>query len=321
MSLQSHPSSSNVTRLVSSLTSKKALIISEQLERLRVTLGMDDHQWAQILDVSTDDYADIRKNMKSVSIIALARVADHLQLTLDGIMNNRIDYSIVAARQNGNVHLLPERYQVGARSRQRSSLNLLNATEEFLGWRARAMVMRHLQVTEATFSNPDDLINLRFNTDLCEYINKNYSGSHLFYHMGAYSVISNMNSPFAKIMSQMKSLPDLYQFYVEEMVVKHWEQNYNYRITNMTATSCRIESTPNNDVAAVLGVRNPGSHLVCQTKLGVSASVPGYLGLPFANARETSCVHLGDSSCVQEIDFELAAHQLARTEKNKVTLA
>jgi hypothetical protein len=305
--------------LVSQKISKKALIISEQLERLRITLGMNDKQWAQILDVSADDYADIRRNLKSVSIVALARVADHLQLTLDGIMNNQIDYGIVAARQSGNVHLLPERYQIGARSRQRSSLNLLNATEEFLGWRARAMVMRHLQVTEATFSNPDALINLRFNTDLCEYINKNYSGSHLFYHMGAYSVISNMNSPFAKKMSEMKSLQELYQYYVEEMVAKHWEQNYNYRLTDMTSTSCRIEGKPNADVAALLGVRYPGSHLVCQTKLGVSASVPGYLGLPFANVREASCVHLGDSSCVQEVDFELAAHQLARTEKNKDT--
>lgn len=313
MSLHSDPSTQTLS------PAKKSNLISEQLERLRMTLEMNDEKWAEILDMSVDDYAEIRGNRKSISIIALARVADHLQLTLDGIMNNRIDYRIVAARQSGNVHLLPERYQVGARSRQRSSLNLLNATEEFLGWRARSMVMRHLQVTEATFANPDALINLRFNTDLCEYINRNYSGSHLFYHMGAYSVISNMNSPFAKIMSQMKTLPDLYQFYVEEMVVKHWEQNFDYRIANMTATTCRIEGKPNTDVAALLGIQNPGSHLVCQTKLGVTASVPGYLGLPFANVRETSCVHLGDASCVQEVDFELAAHQLARFDRNKLT--
>jgi plasmid maintenance system antidote protein VapI len=286
--------------------SKKSVQLADQLEKLRVTLLLDEKSWSDILDISIDEYSDIKKNRKDVSIVTLARIADYFHLTLENIMNNQIDYQMVAARHSGNVEILPERYQIGAGSRRRSSLNLLNATEEFLGWRARAMAMRHLHVTEAAFANPDEMINLRFNTDLCNYLDKNYGGSHLFYQLGAYSVIHNMNTPISAALAKARNVKELFLQFTQEIIPMHWERNFSYKILEFSDSGFRGEGIPNPEIAESLKVRNPGSAAVCQTKVGIVASVPGYLGLPFAHAEEVSCVHRGDEKCVYEVDFELA---------------
>lgn len=279
-------------------------MICDQLERLRTTLSMDVKSWSEILDVSVEDYAAIQNNSKPVSIVTLARVTDHLQLTLESLMNNRIDYRAVAARHSGDNAFLPERYVVGAMSKRRSSYNLLTATEDLLGWRARSMAMRHLQVTEAAFTNLDDVINLRFNTDLCDYLAKHYGGSHLFHQMGAYFIINNLNSPIGKALAKNKTLMELYQQFIEELVPKYWENNFRYRIVSIGPGFIRAEGVPNPDVADSLKVQNPGSASVCQTKVGLVSSVAGCLGVPFAHVEEISCVHRGDDKCVYDIDFE-----------------
>jgi hypothetical protein len=176
--------------------------------------------------------------------------------------------------------------------------------------------MRHLQVTESVFSNPDELINLRFNTDLCDYLCKNYGGSALFQQMGAYSIISNMNAPFAQALALNTSVKDLHAHFIEGVLANHWEQNCRYRILKMTNTSLIAESIPNPDVAVALKTRHPGSALVCQTKVGIVSSVPGYLDLPFSHAEEISCVHRGDERCIYEVNFEFSAQQLKLRQKN-----
>jgi hypothetical protein len=281
--------------------------LSDLVERIRVTLGNNEKVWSEILNISEQDYADFRSGRKQVSILSLSQLAQHLELTLESLMSGNIDFKILVARQKGDVIQLPDRYRVAARSRKRASVNLLNATEEFFGWQARVFSLRHLQVTEAAFLDLDEAINVRFNTDLCDYLHRNYGGTHHFYDMGAYSVITNYNTPVGKLMAQNTRLEDLYQFFVEEMLVNHWERNFKYELTRLTPTSCRIESYPNQDVAHEMGVRNPGSPFLCQTKVGVTACVPGYLSLPFANVRETACVHRGDPRCVLEVDYEFAA--------------
>lgn len=286
---------------------KKKITLSDQVERLRITLGLDEKRWTEVLDISPADYAEFRQNQKDISIIALVRIADHLQLTLESIMNGHVDYQVVAARYNGNQTALPERYQEGAGSRRRSSLNLLNAAEELLGWRARAMAMRHLQVTEAVFANPDELINLRFNTDLCEYLGKNYGGNHLFYQMGAYSLVNNLNTPIGAYMAASPSVKEAHPRFIEEIVSKQWEKNYTYKILKLTDTLCVAEGVPNPDIADSLKIRHPGSTAVCQTKVGIISAIPGYMALPFSHAEEIKCVHRGDEKCVYEMDFEHAA--------------
>jgi hypothetical protein len=299
-----------ITDLTTLARTKKKKSLSDQLERLRITLGYDEKLWCEIMGISTADYIEFRKNQKDLTILALLQVADHFELTLESIMNDHVDYQVVSARHAGNKTILPQRYLEGAGSRRRSSLNLLNATEEFLGWRARAMAMRHLQVTEAAFANPDDLINLRFNTDLCDYLSRNYGGAHLFYQLGAYSLVNNMNTPIGTVMAQSASVKNAHLQFIEEMVAKHWEKNFSYKIVKLTDTLCIAEGVPNPDIADSLKIRNPGSTAVCQTKVGITSAIPGYMGLPFSHTEEIKCVHRGDEKCVYEMDFEHAAQSL-----------
>jgi hypothetical protein len=162
-------------------------------------------------------------------------------------------------------------------------------------------------VTEAVFANPDEFINLRFNTDLCNYLSNNYGGNHLFYQMGAYSLVNFMHTPIGTAMAKAPSVKEAHPLFIEDIVARQWEKNVTYKILKLTDTLCIAEGIPNPDIADSLKTRHPGSASVCQTKVGIISAIPGYMGLPFSHAEEIKCVHRGDEKCVYEMDFEHAA--------------
>jgi predicted hydrocarbon binding protein len=98
---------------------------------------------------------------------------------------------------------------------------------------------------------------------------------------------------------------DLLQFY---------ENNHHYFILSLDDEGCLVEVCSNPDVAEALSLYHLGSSDLCQTRAGVMASAPGYIGLPSAEVTEVTCVHRGDVSCRFEINVGFAnrvAKQLA----------
>lgn len=282
------------------------------VERLRITLAKDVATWADMLGMKSADYLNCVRGGKDLSVLSLLLLANQLEFSLENLMNRKIDFKTVAAKHAGNNQYLSERYSVAAFSRRRTATNLLDAVEEFLGWEARARALRYLQVNEAVFRDPDETININFNTDLCEFLTRDNGGETLFFNMGAYSVISNQNTVFGRIMSQQRSLKELHQYVVEEMLSSYWERNCKYSLLSLTSTSCQIESIATEELSSGLGIKNPGNAMLCATRNGIAASIPGYLGLPFSNAREIRCVHRGDPACVFETDFELGVFRQAK---------
>jgi hypothetical protein len=257
------------------------------------------------------DYQSFRSGATELSLLGLSRVANYLDLNLENLMDGKIDYKAISARFQGDSFYIPESYSENGFSRRRTAVNLLDAAEEFLGWQARVSALKYLQTSETALRDLDATINLQFQVDLCNYLQRKYRCDDTFFAMGAYSVVTNHKTEFGKRMAAQKRVSTIYQFFIEEFLSNHWEKNYHYRLTKLTDTSCQIEAVPNPDAMTQAG-RYPGSALICQTKAGVSACVPGYLGLPFAHVREIKCVHRGDSSCVQEVDFEMPAYQMRR---------
>lgn len=287
--------------------SRKAASLAETLERLRATLDLEPKAWAELLQMTTTEYDEVIAGRRSLSVVSLAMLTEHLDLSMEAVVNGNVDYQAAAARFMGNLGYVPERYLLSANSKRRTTINLLNYVEDFLGWESRRQILRYFNLAEAVFADPDAPINILFHADVCEYLRRYKSfDQDDFFAMGAYSVVTNCTSQLAEILSTQESPSELYRVAIEELVPRYFENNHLYRITDLSKTKCVIESRANPEVLEAFKTERLGNPDSCATRMGVGASLLGYRGLPFADTRETACVHRGDAVCRIEFDYEAA---------------
>jgi hypothetical protein len=289
---------------------RSSLELAEQLERLRLTLELDPRAWCEVLGTAENEYRRMVQGQLPLSLRCVESAAEYSGLSLEHFMARDIDFATIAARRGGDTGYLRDRYSKGAFSKRRVSINLLGSIEEFLGWRVKMAALRRLQVSEAAFRDPDQLISIHFNTDLLDYVHRNGCTDEQLFAMGAFSVISYSNSPVGKALSSLSDVPQMFELMIEELLPKFIEKNSIYRIHTLDSGRCVFDVFTNTDVLDALGERKVGSHAICQSKAGVTAAIPAYSGLPFAAVEEILCVHHGDAFCRFEVDFQVAAVRL-----------
>ncbi len=281
--------------------------LGDTLERLRLTLKMPEKDWLELVGLSPRAYSDVKAGRAQVSIAHLNAVAQDFDLSLESFMSGDIDFQAVAAKSSGEVGFIPERYRNAAFSFRRSSVNALNYIEEFFGWKVRAQALRRLQVDESVFANPEEKISVRFVSDLCEFLYSRNVTPNDFFSMGAYSVVTYQNSPISARLSRSRDVRELFENMIVECLPRFVERNYIYSLSRLGPTSCEIKAELNPELVDALNGQKAGNTHFCQNKLGHTAAIPAYLGLPFATVMETTCVHRGDDACRFEVDFEQAA--------------
>jgi hypothetical protein len=277
--------------------------IAWTLERTRVSLGAEIKTWAHVLGISEKDYQQVRLGRRAISIAALESMATFLNVSLESFGKNDIDTRALVARFRGDETYLREKYAVGAMSSRWSSINVMDYVDSYFGWELRARALKHLQVSEGVFARPDEKINLRFLVDLLAYLQRSgASESHLF-AMGANSVVTYLNAPLGKELQKSRGVHEALEA-MNANIGKYLEKNFQYALDHLGEDTCVFAAKPNPDLCDALKQRHPGSPGLCLTKAGVLAAIPAYLGLPFAEVVETTCIHRGDDACRFEADLE-----------------
>src|SRR5579859_1946420 len=136
--------------------------IARSLEKVRQALSIEKGDWADVLGITEREYNLVRSCIRPVSIASLNAAAQYLNVSLESFSLDGIDVCAIAARFRGDTKFLRERYSEGALSRRWSSINILDYVEQYIGWELRALALKHLQVSEAVFSEPEKKISLRF---------------------------------------------------------------------------------------------------------------------------------------------------------------
>ena len=294
------------------LPSKKSskITVSSSLERLRVTLDLSHEKWAEMLGVTKKDYDQICSSKKEPSALTIMNLAEKLGLNFESIIQNKIDYAAVAARMSGNQNYIPEHFMVGALSKRRTSINVLDYVEDFHGWRTKLRLLREFNMSEAAFSNPDELISIQFLMNICEHLIQNGHSPNELYAMGSYSVITNQNSPIGQKLRSIVDLAEIYEVTFTDLSPNYYDRNFNYRLLNLDWTNgrCSVEAAPSEEGKDALKTHRVGSKYLCMLRAGTFSSLVGYQYLPFSVVDEVSCIHRGDSACIYEIGFERALH-------------
>jgi len=275
----------------------------KSVERLRKLAKFSHAQMADLL-IMTDKNYEIRNESKTppnaMGVLSLTK-----QFNLDprNFVAGNVDWDTLVRRLSGHSDAIPERYNVAAFSRRRTSNHVLSYLDRNLGSDYVSDLLNRFDLTERVFSDPDAYINLQFLTDLCDHLTKLGLQSNQFKAIGYESARINKNLGFSQHILESLKIKDVYAFLVDNLM-GYFDRNYKYRVVRLTETSCIVEAEQNQDVADALGKKAIGSTATCQIKAGVGASFPMSLGLPVADVRETKCVHRGDPICTFEFNFE-----------------
>jgi hypothetical protein len=222
-------------------------------------------------------------------------------------MTGQIDYRTLAARILKGENLLPERYTKAAFSKRRTSIYMLEYVAGVFNEGHRQNILRHYQLNERIFQEPDAPINILFPMDVCEYLKKfRLMDNEALQSMGRSSSLAARFPTILKPMSELKSVKEIHELMCTELMEKYFEKNYFYRLIRASEKECVILGLPNPEVEELLGLKNAGTSAICSVRNGFASSFPNFIGLPYSRVRKTACVHNGDPECRFEINYEHA---------------
>jgi hypothetical protein len=272
-------------------------------ERLRVILDESEQEWRDLLMMSKRDYTMFRNGKTTPTIAAASQIAKRTNLTLDHLLSGEIDFNQVSRLLAGQYDSIPERYRVGAFSRRRTSLAVLDYVEVVWSWEHKADILAKFQMHEKAFSDHENTINIRFLSDLCEEVTRRGATSKTLFNMGAHASKVN-KSAMKKHLKDIKTTKKLFEFVLGSgLVSQFYDRNFDYTLESLKDDSCIISLKESDAVKDALKTNIIGNPEMCTFRSGTMYTLPAHVGSQATSVRKLSCRHQGDESCRYEISF------------------
>lgn len=275
--------------------------VIDTVERLKAISQMPEHEWLDLLEISWKDYQQFRMGFRSSPDNCLENIAHHFNIEQRDLLFGNVDFKKLAIEHDLKGPEVEDYYMVAAHSRRRTTITSIEYLEQTYGWRLKADVLKHFHIKESALQDPFAPVSMRLITDICDYLDHRQFSRNDFYAMGAYTVSGNKKSMLATLLAQTENAQNLYEHFINSLMPM-FESNSYYRYNRINALECLITMESNQDISNQLGVKKLGSQNICHLKTGFCASLPGYLGLPFAKVTHTTCEHRGDDACRFHVD-------------------
>jgi hypothetical protein len=273
------------------------------LERVRESMGLGDWEFSHYLGIKAHEYVRARRDRRGLPTRSVFRLTDHLPLSFDQFVRGEIDFDAISAHAHGNTAYLPEKYLIGARSKRRTTLNIIGYLEAFYGWREKYAVLRRFHMHVHAFRDPDALINVHFVSDLCTHLLANGYSARTLFEMGTYSTAMNREGPVGIALAQERDLPSLYERVVIGGLIGRFDENFDYRIQALSRDELVLKITFREEAQDALKVKRFGNSSICTMRDGVAAAMPAYIGHRQAQAVHVACLHRGDPACLVRLRF------------------
>ena len=279
---------------------KKPIELWETLEAIRAAIHVNHEQFAEMLKLTSNEYQKLFDHQVAPSITHVFNLLEHLDLSYENILTNKIDYKALSSSYHQNKNeVLAEKYQAAAFSRVRTIQNILKYLENFHSWKAAENVIRTFQIPRGILDNPDAPVNIKMIAEIYEYVSKYYVHPSLLSQVGEFSRLANSGGHLDKILSKHNNVKTLYSHVFEELIV-HFDENFDY----FKGPILKLGIRQKKEVADALEQKHLSNQEGCIIRGGVGASFSGYMGLSHAHVFESKCVHRGDPMCVLEFNLE-----------------
>jgi transcriptional regulator with XRE-family HTH domain len=290
------------------------------IDQLRTELRLPHARIADLLGLTPSEYWLLRRRNKEPSVSSSMELSKRLNIGFESLILNQFDLQAVVRHFHGDLSHLPEKYAVGALSKRRTIIHLLNYIESYFGRASRAMILQEFQVTEAIFNDPDAPINLRFAVDLGSYILGYQKNPQTLIEMGKHSVFTTRHSPISTLLQEERTPLRVMEKMVTDITPRLIEANYQWEIISAEPTCLTLAGRPSQDLRSYLEPHYINSFVACMFRQGVMSAVPAYVGFPLANVKKTACVSQGDPQCRFEVHFQPTLQAVQNSYPNEKSL-
>lgn len=278
------------------------------LERIRWAIGITETRFADLLRLNRSQISELKNLGQPPSIDSIESLLDEVHLSFEKVMVGEVDYAAISANYRKENSFVSHRYREGAYSKRRTSIPLLTYLRQFYGENEYLRMMKHFQIRDAFFQNPNEPVNVRLITDFLQYLKQKGYPDQFLYSAGRFSFTLASHEMISKVIGEDASPRQIYEK-IDTELKGFFDSNFIYQAQKMEDDVCVVSVKQNEDVEDALKQKVLGSREGCIYRLGVISSFPGFSGLPAARTREVACIYRGDPECVFEIDYSRARYE------------
>ncbi len=248
------------------------------LKRFERLANLRDESLDQLLDRLELDRQVIHGSCESANgpdWLLLRKVADFFEITLDDLVDDRIDEEWVRAPK------LNECFQAEEGSRLRTSLPVVQWIESNYGSFPTTSLLRSLRIPRDTFRNPNQPVKLRLLCSLLQAAKARGVADASLFEMGVAAMNIEENRPIRELLSQSRTPLELYECFLGDLMPR-FESNYDYQLAHRTSDSVTMAITPRQERIAENGQDITFDRSLSTYRWGVAAGLIQAIGRPAA---------------------------------------
>lgn len=276
----------------------------KSINGLQSALGISNTELSEIFSLTEKELFEKRTNNVAPSLRQADNIAKRFNLNLENLFNGSLDLKVIAQQHFGNAsEAIPEKYKANAKSKRRTTLNILNFIESSFGYYQRSHLLQKFQLNEAVFLNPDAPIHLDLTLDIANYIYTKNKSDTVLYKMGTYSILNYKNTPITKSLVDSNDEIESYERMFCDISPKYLEKNYQWKIEKTSNSKIVLKGLPNESLKEEI-LNDPSKHrLGCIIRSGFIGGMSKFVGIRHKKVVKSHCVANGDPFCCYHIDI------------------
>tara|TARA_Y100000590_G_scaffold460914_1_gene621341 strand:+ start:4528 stop:5439 length:912 start_codon:yes stop_codon:yes gene_type:complete len=244
-------------------------------------------------------------NRRKIDSSFLKQVSDTFQISVDSLLDDKIDFKALEARMCQETFTLPEKYTLCPNSKIKTIQQILNYISPSVN---KSHLMKSLQIPFSTLTETNAPVNCLLVHDLFKLIYRKTLNHSIFIELGVNSVISRLDSDFIRMLRDTGSIESSYIYMIENLT-SIIEKNSHYKIHSNDGQTLIVHSSDNTETKEQLKIKSVATHEGCYYRLGFFTAFPAIFGLPLAKVTKNKCILKGDSFCSFEIDISMYSKQ------------
>ncbi len=265
--------------------------------------------FSELRSVLGDDLDDILAELSidkselgtNVSAKALNLISNRLNVTMDSIFSNAVDFETLKEQFQGN-DAIPAKYKGTELSSRFSGIYMLNFCQKFMGAQATRLLLQRFQLKENHFEKMSDKNNILLPSDLCEYVNHHY-GAEKVEEMGESSLELLSQTELARSVKEVVKGREYFDYYFNELLPGSVEKNYSWSIHKQGPGFIEVKGSPNPEVVEAFGAESVITPGLETLRLGFLKSVPKLYQNVSTKALKLKSMSNGDQYDLMRLDF------------------
>lgn len=221
------------------------------LKQIQNELALDQYQMASLLDISESSLKDTYNQKRNLKFNNLFSLSKKLNIDMDCLLNDDVDFDLVRSFYYQDQSRLSEKYLDKAPfSKMKSTKSLFDYISYTHSGHnlLKENFLRHFQINEDILENKNLSVNLNFIKDTTKFLNQFIELD--YYSAGQFSCYNLATKPFIKSLKKLnysKTPRKLFEYFFENLI-KHFEENFDYKITKASNQDIYFSVSPKESV-------------------------------------------------------------------------